>query len=404
MTYRRTPPEAATARLAVLVAAELVAAALAACGPSAPGGDAPTEAPLLRVGEPTLEIGVVEGDDAYTFASVDDVLRLPDGRIVVSDGGNTRISVYDASGAFVRAWGTRGEGPGELRTLSRIYPRGTDSLMAADNATATLSVFSLDGAFSRAFPGIELSRDSTFRLDSWLYGRFWVDGALDATSRERVRAVLNDLPPPREGQGYRRVLVAGDGDLWIREPDALGAAEAPVTWTRLAPDGTPTAVVETPSRFSLLESVGDELTGRWLGPADVAFVRSYALRETGETRPLPAWLLGDAAETPAATGPSEEEFDELMVRSIRQMAMAQEIHYSSELTYTTDLEALDFDPPQGLGVSFTDAGPRGWAAVFTHPTGDRICGLAYGFRVPPGWRPGAINCGPPSAPVEAPGV
>jgi len=135
-------------------------------------------------------------------------------------------------------------------------------------------------------------------------------------------------------------------------------------------------------------------------------VRTYALEETGETRPLPGWLRedGDATSTVAVTGPSDEEFGELMQQSIIGMARSQEIHYSSAFTYTTDLEALDFDPPEGIGVSFTHADPRGWAAVFTHPTADRLCGLAYGFRRPPGWVPGAILCGRRSAPTGEPGA
>ena len=37
------------------------------------------------------------------------------------------------------------------------------------------------------------------------------------------------------------------------------------------------------------------------------------------------------------------------------------------------------------------------AAVFTHPAIDRICGLGYGYTVPPGWPNGAVVCGPPAA-------
>ncbi|MGD8872304.1 MAG: hypothetical protein PVJ80_12075, partial [Gemmatimonadota bacterium] len=85
-------------RVAAFVATAVATGALAACGSPEAEEGVPSEAPLLRATEPTLEIGVVEGDDAYTFAAVDDVLRLPEGQIAVSDGGNTRISIYDASG------------------------------------------------------------------------------------------------------------------------------------------------------------------------------------------------------------------------------------------------------------------------------------------------------------------
>jgi hypothetical protein len=32
--------------------------------------------------------------------------------------------------------------------------------------------------------------------------------------------------------------------------------------------------------------------------------------------------------------------------------------------------------------------------VFTHPGLDRVCALAYGFNVPPGWLPGSVLCSP----------
>jgi hypothetical protein len=383
-----------------LVAA-LATVSATACGPAEPSGSVPDALPLLTLSEPTLEIGVLDGDEAYTFAAIASVLRLEDGSIAVSDGGTTRIALYDERGAFLRDFASRGEGPGEFRSLSRIYRHGSDSLMAVDNNTARVSVFDLGGEYARGLDGVDLSGDTTFRLDSWLHGRFWVDGALDSATRSRARAVLDRLPPPRSEPGYRAVRVDRAGGLWIREPDASATA---TTWTRLGAEGTPNAVVEMPARFVPLDITGDELLGRWLGPTDVHFVRAYGLVETGETRPVPDWLQGaDSVAVAATPAPDDEELMALMRGAIRSMASAQEIHYSSAYTYTTAIDSLRFEPPEGLGVAFTHAHPRGWAAVFTHPSVDRLCGLAYGADAPPGWVPGAIMCGPRSAAPAAPG-
>lgn len=244
-----------------------------ACAPSSSDAGAPGDLPLLALTGPSLEIGVVEGDEAYTFAAIDGVLRLADGSIAVSDGdpAASRIVLYDESGTFLRAFGGRGEGPGEFRTLSRIYALGSDSLMAADNSTARLSVFGLDGGFARQLEGVELSRDSTFRLDSWMYGRFWIDGALRAADRTAVSAAIDRLPPPRSDPGYRSARVASDGGLWVREPDRA-------VWTRLDPDGDPVAAIR-----------------------------------------VPAWLQAAPAPVPAG-GPTDDELDALMRESIIDLA------------------------------------------------------------------------------------
>ena len=81
--------------------------------------------------------------------------------------------------------------------------------------------------------------------------------------------------------------------------------------------------------------------------------------------------------------------------SFARRPSAQEIHYSTEMSYTTEIAALDaFERPEGIGIDFVIGDARGWAAVFTHPSLDRLCALAYGFNIPPGWMPGSVVCGP----------
>jgi hypothetical protein len=377
----------------------MIAALVAATACAGGEGDVtPTELALFTASAPTLEIGVVEGDPAYTFAAVASALRLDDGSVAVADGGNTRISRFGPDGRIVSSWGSRGEGPGEFRTLSRLYPLGADSLMAADLATSRLSVFDRAGTLARELPGMDLSGDSTFQLDSWLYGRFWVDGALDATARSNVQRALDRLPPPREPPGYRTVRAARTGELWIREGVV---ATGITTWTRITADGRPTSVVELPVRFSPLDISGDEVLGVWLDDADVNFVRAYRVTDAGAVRPVPAWLVAADSVSSATPPPTDDELRELMRGSIRGMAVAQEMHYSRSFTYTTAMDSLEFERPTGLEISFTHANTRGWAAVFTHPSVDRLCALAYGFGTPPGWTPGQIVCGPASTPLAA---
>ncbi len=366
--------------------------ALAGCGPPEGGGQAEA-LPVLTLGDPALEIGVIEGDDELVFGALESVIRLPNGMVAVSDGGATRVSLFQGDGAFVHSWGSRGDGPGEFRSLSRIYPLGDDSLMAAERHSGRLAVFDLEGEFGRLLSGPDLTGDSVFALDSWLVGRFWVDGALTAHERQAALALLEAYAVPAEWPGYRYVLAGSDGRLWIREKATDPARH---TWTRVGPDG-PDAVIHTPAAFRPTHiPSSDEVLGVWSGESGVHFARVYGVSATEESVPSPAWLTHHQRAEPDPDTPMTE--DELMAEirsSIKQMASAQEIHYSTAMTYTTDLAALEaFEQPEAVVVDFVRADARGWAGGFSHASIDRIGGLAHGFGTPPGWTPGMVICAP----------
>lgn len=357
----------------------------------------PTSLPLMTLSEPTLTIGVLDGDEAYTFAAIESVVQISDGRLAVSDAGATRISIYSAEGEHERSWGSRGDGPEEFRSLARLYRHGADSLFASERFMDAVAVYDLEGELGRYVRAAELSGDSVFGLDAWLYGRFWVEGALTPETRAETRARLDRLPPPRSTPGYRWVLRARDGDLWIREPGS-GASRH---WTVLGSEGTPERIVEIPTAFRLTDVDGDHLLGVWTGEAGVHFVHRHRLVEVGESRPVPTWL-GGSHDPPTGVEPlPEDELLPLLRGTIKGMASAQEMHYSQHYTYTTALDSLDeqmrLDLPDGMIVDFVTAGTRGWGAVFSHPGADRLCALAYGFDVPPGWTPGMVVCGEPGA-------
>ncbi|MGY8779550.1 MAG: hypothetical protein ACKVIN_15705, partial [Longimicrobiales bacterium] len=244
--------------------------------------------PLLMLGEPSLEIGTVDGPEQYAFTAIETVLRLPDGRVAVSDAGATLIQIFEESGEHVVSWGTSGDGPGEFNSLSRLYSLGGDSLMAAERYSGRLSVFDLRGNFGRLIPGQDLSGDSIFTLDSWLYRRFWVDGALTSEDRRDARAVLDDLPIPREAPGYRVVFRGDDGALWLKEPDRTDGFHF---WTRIDSSGSPTGVLSLPARFSPTQFGLGEVLGVWRGESDIHFVRAYPFESDGDQmRPVQAWL------------------------------------------------------------------------------------------------------------------
>jgi len=101
--------------------------------------------------KPVLEIGVVEGPDAYQLDRVMGAARLPDGGVAVANAGSSEIRFFDRSGRFRRAAGGPGEGPGEFRIPFGVWPVGEDSLLVTDPMLRRGALYDLDGGFGRTF-------------------------------------------------------------------------------------------------------------------------------------------------------------------------------------------------------------------------------------------------------------
>lgn len=146
------------------IAVPLCLAALAACGGAEGGGAAHTsrdsagvtivesERAAWREGagwrvedEPSVDIGLTEGEAAYQLDRVRDAVRLSDGRIAVANGGTSEIRFFDAGGRYLSATGREGEGPGEFKALSRLIRLPGDTLLAYDQMTTRLTWLDAQG-------------------------------------------------------------------------------------------------------------------------------------------------------------------------------------------------------------------------------------------------------------------
>ena len=105
-----------------------------------------------RVGpEPTVSIGVLEGEDSYMLYRAFSSVILPDGRIVVANAGSNELRVFDPSGNHVATWAGRGEGPGEFTSLVHVARWPGDSIAAWHTAGLGSAVFDSHGGFGRSF-------------------------------------------------------------------------------------------------------------------------------------------------------------------------------------------------------------------------------------------------------------
>ncbi len=122
--------------------------------------------PAWRItGSPTLTLGGVAGDSALDFLGITGAARLPDGSIVVANGGTGQLRWFSASGKHVRTVGGRGA-PIQFGSLASLYSQG-DTLLAWDARARVLT--RLDAA------GVVLHQDTLRLQDSTR--RFAVLGA-----------------------------------------------------------------------------------------------------------------------------------------------------------------------------------------------------------------------------------
>ena len=92
---------------------------------------------------------------------VRDGKKLSDGRIVIANGGDDELRIFDASGNWLESWGGRGEGPGEFSGLEYVDTWPGDSVVAWSGPGSSILVFDSEGNFGRSFK-LEPNTDSPF--------------------------------------------------------------------------------------------------------------------------------------------------------------------------------------------------------------------------------------------------
>jgi len=102
--------------------------------------------PLVRLGD----------DEGQGSLSSDPYWVVQDSRgryvLALPDQPDERIAVFDASGRFLKRFGRRGDGPGELRAVAVLKILPGDTLLVYDEIIGRLSVFDAEYRFVRSSP------------------------------------------------------------------------------------------------------------------------------------------------------------------------------------------------------------------------------------------------------------
>lgn len=100
--------------------------------------------------EPTVDIGVVEGDEELQLFRVFDAATLSDGSVAVVNQGSDEIRVYDAQGSYLYGFGRAGDGPGEFRRVFQLWIGSGDTLIVGDYRPWRFSFFTPEGDYVRS--------------------------------------------------------------------------------------------------------------------------------------------------------------------------------------------------------------------------------------------------------------
>jgi hypothetical protein len=129
----------------VAVAPLLVAAPVEAQqAVSLPARDRAVEKPV----RPVFTVGVADGAEHEMFGQVAGVAFDDAGNLFVLDRGNHRVVVYGPDGRFVRMFGRRGGGPGELQVPMNLVVTGQE-VAILDMAHNAAIIYRADGTYLR---------------------------------------------------------------------------------------------------------------------------------------------------------------------------------------------------------------------------------------------------------------
>src|SRR5687768_5222997 len=94
-----------------------------------------------------VRIGKLDGSDEYLFGSIEGVAVGRDGMIHVADGQVPIIRSYDAQGRFVRNIGGKGQGPGEFGNIGGMKTLPDGRIVLWDNRNQRITLYSGGGEY-----------------------------------------------------------------------------------------------------------------------------------------------------------------------------------------------------------------------------------------------------------------
>ncbi len=198
--------------------------------------------------EPTLQIGAMDGDEAYLLFRVWGASRLSDGRIALANNRAPDVRIFGPTGEHLHTFGQRGEGPEDFDSPVLMGVLPGDTLVVLDRLLRRVNLYDPDHGFIRgstATPDIQ-----GYLLTS---GMFSSGSVLIWTSEWNVESPNGLYRFPRQ---YRSVGLDGEietdfgaypGDETVYSTQAQGEGTMVLSSTR--PFGKTSTVAVAGDRF-----------------------------------------------------------------------------------------------------------------------------------------------------------
>jgi DNA-binding beta-propeller fold protein YncE len=109
--------------------------------------------------------------DPHTFNRPTDIAFAANGDFFVSDGyGNSRVVKFNREGQFVSAWGSRGSGSGEFRTVHSVGVDSKERVYASDRENNRIQIFDSHGKFLKQWTHLGATQGIfiTSRDEMWI--------------------------------------------------------------------------------------------------------------------------------------------------------------------------------------------------------------------------------------------
>jgi hypothetical protein len=143
-----------------------------------------------------LRIGEAEGPEHLLFSGIGGAARLSDRRIGVTDRGSSSLRFFDDNGRYIASAGRRGSGPGEFHQFSplTLWVTPTGTLVVHDGGNGRVNVFDSEGSFSRSITYVSPGTGGLSRFVGALSDSAWVIArgrrSLDGNAGELLRDSL----------------------------------------------------------------------------------------------------------------------------------------------------------------------------------------------------------------------
>jgi hypothetical protein len=166
----------------------------------------------------TLGTKGVRGEGPDTFGGPCDVAVAANGDIFVADGHqNSRVVKFDKDGRFIKAWGRRGDQPGEFNLPHTIVIDSRGRVLVGDRSNNRIQIFDQDGNFIDQWTqfgtpsGMFVASDDTlYVVDYNVKKGVFVGSATDGSVKYKIDdAVAEGVAVDRDGNIYVGETVPG---------------------------------------------------------------------------------------------------------------------------------------------------------------------------------------------------